>query len=1004
MFWNKNAPIITLLLSLLLCFSFSFVQARELLPTPPGGGVGNTILAGDEDFSGKVNSPTDWYQIREEKIRKDINRFSPIDKSEGDSSIGGYDVGTAHDAENFHSDLAVAENGDIYHAYEVYSSAYGFYISFRRSTDGGTTWEHWGQLFNVSPSETYRAPSIVVAEGTENRLYVAYARESSTSDRSIRMSWADLTDNVGLFNNEVTVMEQSGTHFDYPDLATDSVSFSSYYLYVVAQAIQSGSGEDIWYARSTNRAASFEDAYPLGTLSGTDRGYHSPKVSWGYGGVVHTSWHFSVDDINDDDAVRYRRSGSDGGGGIGNWDGTIAMTSRYNAMEERNTRIAASTNSDEVMLVFSRVEWVNNSYYATRGIGSMLSHDAGLTWGDIELPDSSITQARELLYQSQSEEFILGGNYYSKASIQRTSRHEPVDWSFPKIFGDASYVTGYLYNYGFALDESHNQQVCTIWPKSSPSMNPDYFYFDAEWKGDPGNPNLMPGFPVEFEGSARSAPALADLDNDGDLEILFINYSHSVYAYHHDGTLVSGWPVIVPETPSKSPVAIGDLGGYGQMTVVVGTREGQVYAYDPDGNLLSGFPFQMPSSDPVFVSIGSLGSSSARTIVCGGGGSIRYLDYQGQNPSGAVGWYLYDQTITHAAAIGDIDGDGISEIAMPGTDKIFVVEMESTIPKWYLLMDADISDSPTMADFDLDGDVEVVIPCANGTLQVKNDDGANLSGFPVSTGSGLPLSSAAIAQVRSQTPPDIVFSDEISKVYAYYHDGDLFGGFPVTSYNEYSTPKMPVLDNINDYFGTEIVHGSSGKSIWAWSNFGLLKPGWPRELDHWLSVSPATGDLDGNGTVEVVFLAQNQLYVIDTQGFVADIYRRWPMVGHNSQRTGCLNCPEDMVSAVEPEDNTEPLVTRIKFAAPSPNPTSGPTLFSFELPVRSAIRLEVFDIRGHMVRSVVKEELPPGPHAINWDGRDAGGKSLASGVYFARLKVRGPGLDQQLNRKLNLLR
>ncbi len=1001
---NRKTPIIALLLGLMLCFAFSATGARELLPTPAGGGQGNTILAEDENFPSKEISAIDWYQIREEKIRKDLNKFGLPDKSEGTSTIGGYDVEKSFANENTHSDLAVAENGDIYHAYEVYSASNGHFISFRRSTDGGTTWDDWGQLFEASSSETFRAPSIVVAEGIENRLYVAYSREASGSETSIRLSWANLSEDVGTFNNEITVMEQTGNYFSGPDLATDSVSYSNYYLYVVAQADQVGSGRDIWYARSTNRAVSFEDAYPLGTLSGSDRGYHSPQVSWGFGGVVHTSWHFSVDDIDDDDAVRYRRCESDGGGGIDNWETTLALTPRINNYEENYTHVAASTNSNEVMVVFSRLEWVDDSYYTSRGIGSMLSHDAGLTWGNIELPDNSINNVRQLLYQSQTEDFIVGGDFYHKASIQRTSIHEPVDWSYPEMFGDRSYSSGYTYFYGFGLDESHNQQVCVVWPKASPTQNPDYYYFDAEWKSEPGNPNLMPGFPVEFGSVLRSAPALVDLDNDGDQEILFVDYGHSLFAYHHDGTLVNGWPVSVPETPSNSPVAIGDLNGDGQMTVVVGTHDGKVYAYDPSGNVLSGFPFQMPYSHPVFVSIGALGGSSARTIVCGSRGNIRYLDNQGQNPNGAVGWNLLDQRISYPAAIGDIDGDGVSEIAMPGTDKVFVVEMESTIPKWYLSMDAEISDAPTMADFDLDGDVEVVVPCVNGTLQIKNDDGSNLPGFPIASGSGLPLSSAALAQIRGTSSPDIVFSDELSAVNAYYSNGNQFGGFPVFTEPEYTTPIMPIIDNINDYSGSEIITGSAGKTIWAWSNFGLLKPGWPRELDYWAGDSPATGDLDGNGTLEVVFLAQDQLFVFDTQGYLREDFYRWPMVGNNPQRTGCLYCPENILSAVDPESNSEDLVTRVRFAAPSPNPTHGPTLFSFDLPVRSAVRLEVYDVRGHKIRSVVKEELPPGPHSINWDGRDASGRSLASGVYFARLKVRGPGLDQQLNRKLNLLR
>ncbi len=73
------------------------------------------------------------------------------------------------------------------------------------------------------------------------------------------------------------------------------------------------------------------------------------------------------------------------------------------------------------------------------------------------------------------------------------------------------------------------------------------------------------------------------------------------------------------------------------------------------------------------------------------------------------------------------------------------------------------------------------------------------------------------------------------------------------------------------------------------------------------------------------------------------------------------------------------------------------------LPVRSQIKLDIYDIRGHRIRSVFKEEVQAGVHTVQWDGRDNSGRSLASGIYFAQLQVRGPGLNLTLGRKVNLL-
>ena len=37
------------------------------------------------------------------------------------------------------------------------------------------------------------------------------------------------------------------------------------------------------------------------------------------------------------------------------------------------------------------------------------------------------------------------------------------------------------------------------------------------------------------------------------------------------------------------------------------------------------------------------------------------------------------------------------------------------------------------------------------------------------------------------------------------------------------------------------------------------------------------------------------------------------------------------------------------------------------------------------MRRLLDEHLPPGEHSVAWDGRDDGGRTLASGVFFARL-------------------
>lgn len=73
-----------------------------------------------------------------------------------------------------------------------------------------------------------------------------------------------------------------------------------------------------------------------------------------------------------------------------------------------------------------------------------------------------------------------------------------------------------------------------------------------------------------------------------------------------------------------------------------------------------------------------------------------------------------------------------------------------------------------------------------------------------------------------------------------------------------------------------------------------------------------------------------------------------------------------------------------------PNPFNPRTTIEFELPAASGIRLTVFDMTGKLVRRLVDgDRMPAGPHAVDWDGRNEGGRTVAAGVYLYRLEAEG---------------
>ena len=72
-----------------------------------------------------------------------------------------------------------------------------------------------------------------------------------------------------------------------------------------------------------------------------------------------------------------------------------------------------------------------------------------------------------------------------------------------------------------------------------------------------------------------------------------------------------------------------------------------------------------------------------------------------------------------------------------------------------------------------------------------------------------------------------------------------------------------------------------------------------------------------------------------------------------------------------------------------PNPFNPSTLIPYQLATTSQVRLEVFNVLGQRVATLVDEEQSAGAYRARWDGTDASGGAAASGVYIYRLTVYG---------------
>jgi hypothetical protein len=298
-----------------------------------------------------------------------------------------------------------------------------------------------------------------------------------------------------------------------------------------------------------------------------------------------------------------------------------------------------------------------------------------------------------------------------------------------------------------------------------------------------------------------TSPAVGDLNNDGVDEIVFgVRRSFdNLYAISVHGQCLGGWPITVPGQLIGSPV-LADLDADGDLEIIVWTLQADVYVFDHDGNGFftpTGLLLDLPGSAFGSPAVGDIDRDGMLEIACAGGSggdSLYVWDHQG-TPMAPFPVYIQSQGMTYSTVLGDICGDDRLEILFYAdeSERLYVVDANGAV-LWSMPLGsvADIEGSPVIGDVTGDGHPEVICGYQTGFV-IFDSLGMILNGFPDTTHDAkLPV----VGDVDEDGACEAIVGSVDWHLHAYSHNNAQVPGFPMFFNNRIeSSPGLFDVDN-----------------------------------------------------------------------------------------------------------------------------------------------------------------------------------------------------------------
>ena len=290
-------------------------------------------------------------------------------------------------------------------------------------------------------------------------------------------------------------------------------------------------------------------------------------------------------------------------------------------------------------------------------------------------------------------------------------------------------------------------------PTASRTLSLQIVEGDWDFTEQTGAANPFNGIFIPY----RTTPSLADLDGDGDLDIVIGSHPGPMYYFSNEGTATA--PNYVQFTGAANPLnginvggestpTFGDFDGDGDLDAVIGESDGNFNFFENTGTpsaaaftQRTGAANPLDAVDTVFNSVSAFGDFDGDGDLDGVIGNAFNIEYY-RNDGTAASPSFVKQTgganpfpagSNHAfsPAIGDLDGDGDLDVLAGNNSGFFLLYRNvgsAAAPAFVLdgsfATDIGYNSKPTLGDIDGDGDLDLVAGNNNGFVRYFKNDGS----------------------------------------------------------------------------------------------------------------------------------------------------------------------------------------------------------------------------------------------------------------------------------------